>query len=56
MEIIYLLLPLALALGGIFLLSFIWAARHGQYDDLETPKYRMLLDQDKKRIEDDSNS
>lgn len=44
MEIIVVLLPLALALGAIFLGFFLWAVTRGQYDDVETPKYRMLLD------------
>lgn len=47
MEIIVVLLPLALLLGATFIFAFIWSARKGQYDDLETPKFRMLLD-DKK--------
>ncbi len=46
MEIIIVLLPLALLLGLLFVLSFIWAVRRGQYDDLETPKHRMLIDED----------
>jgi cbb3-type cytochrome oxidase maturation protein len=44
MEIIIVLLPLALALGAGFVGFFIWAVKKGQYDDLETPKYRMLID------------
>lgn len=44
MEIIIVLLPLALLLGAFFIGSFIWSARKGQYDDLETPRFRMLLD------------
>lgn len=44
MEIIIVLLPLALGLGGVFLAFFLWAVTKGQYDDVETPKYRMLLD------------
>jgi cbb3-type cytochrome oxidase maturation protein len=57
MEILVVLLPLALGLGGIFLLFFLWSVKKGQYDDVETPKYRMLLDEMKvpnelqKRIE-----
>ena len=47
MEIIIVLLPLALLLGAIFVAAFIWSARKGQYDDLETPSYRMLLDDHK---------
>ena len=47
MEIIIVLLPLALILGCFFIVSFIWSAKKGQYDDLETPRFRMLLE-DKK--------
>ena len=44
MEIIVVLLPLALGLGLVFLGFFLWAVKKGQYDDVETPKYRMLLE------------
>lgn len=44
MEIMTILLPLALLLGGFFIFAFIWSTRKGQYDDLETPRFRMLLD------------
>jgi len=47
MEILILLIPMAILLGGLFIGAFIWSARKGQYDDLETPRFRMLLD-DKK--------
>lgn len=48
MNIIYFLMPLALALGISFLFAFIISARKGQYDDLETPRHRMLLDDETK--------
>jgi len=44
MEIIQLLLPVALLLAGSAVAGFIWAARKGQFDDLETPAIRMLFD------------
>ncbi len=44
MIIISVLLPMALALSLAFLVAFIVAARSGQYEDLETPAHRMLLD------------
>lgn len=47
MEILILLIPMAILLGALFIGAFIWSARKGQYDDLETPRFRMLLD-DKK--------
>ncbi len=48
MEIVYFLLPMAILLGLFFVGSFIWAAKKGQFDDLETPAHRMLLDDEKK--------
>jgi cbb3-type cytochrome oxidase maturation protein len=44
-EILVILLPIALVLGGAFLGFFFWAVARGQYDDVETPRYRMLLDE-----------
>jgi cbb3-type cytochrome oxidase maturation protein len=42
MSVIFILLPLALLLAGVALLVFVWAARSGQFDDLETPALRIL--------------
>lgn len=47
MEIILVLLPLAILLALLFIGIFIWSTMKGQYDDLNTPQYRMLID-DKK--------
>lgn len=44
MEVIVILIPLAIFLAGLFFIGFIWMTSRGQYDDLETPKYKMLLD------------
>ena len=44
MEVTAFLIPLTILLGLIFIASFIWMATSGQYDDLETPKYKILLD------------
>ncbi len=46
MNIIYFLLPIALLLGGGFAVAFVIASWRGQFDDLSTPAYRMLLDDD----------
>ena len=48
MDIIVVLIPLALLLAGFFIFAFVWSARKGQYDDLETPRFRMLLEDKKK--------
>lgn len=47
MDILFLLVPLALIIALFFVFGFIYMAKTGQYDDLETPAYRMLYD-DKK--------
>lgn len=44
MNIVYFMVPMALLLGGGFVWAFIASVRSGQYDDLETPAHRMLLD------------
>jgi cbb3-type cytochrome oxidase maturation protein len=42
MSVMFILLPVALLLAGVALGVFIWAARAGQFDDLETPAMRIL--------------
>ena len=49
METIFVLLPLALLIAGIALGLFIWAARTGQFDDLDTPAVRILFDDEEPR-------
>ncbi|MBF0186842.1 MAG: cbb3-type cytochrome oxidase assembly protein CcoS [Magnetococcales bacterium] len=46
METVFILLPLAIFLGGIGLALLIWAVRNGQFDDMEGPAYRILFDDD----------
>lgn len=40
------LVPVALFLGGVALLAFLWALRAGQYEDLDGAAERILLDDD----------
>jgi len=46
MNIFYLLIGVSLLVALIFLGLFIWAVKSGQYDDYETPPYRILFDDD----------
>jgi len=50
MNILYLLIPIGLVFlaGAIWLL--LWAIRSGQYDDMEGPAFRILMDDDDPRI------
>jgi len=45
-SVIYVLLPLAFALGIAAVWAFVRATRAGQFDDLETPAHRILHDDD----------
>lgn len=46
MEILYLLVPLAVILAGVIVWAFLWSIRSGQFDDLEGPAHRILMDED----------
>jgi cbb3-type cytochrome oxidase maturation protein len=47
-NILYLLIPLGLVLVVIMVAAFFWAAKSGQFDDLQTPAVQILLDDDSK--------
>lgn len=49
MSILLVMIPLALLLGGAGLAAFYFATRRGQFDDLETPAYRALLDDSERK-------
>lgn len=46
MEVLLLILPFALIISIAFVLCFVFAVKNGQYDDLETPAYRILLEEE----------
>ena len=48
MTILYLLIPLSIVLLGAFVAGFLWAVRTGQFDDLDSPAVRILLDDDRR--------
>jgi len=47
MESLYLLIPLSVVLVFLIALAFWWSVRSGQFDDMEGPAYRILMDDDK---------
>mgnify|MGYP002036788088 CR=1 FL=1 len=44
MTILYVIIPIAIFLVSFFVWIFLWAVRNEQFDDLETPAYRILID------------
>lgn len=50
MSMIFVVLPLGLLIATAAVLAFIWAARSGQFDDMETPQVRVLFDDEPGRL------
>lgn len=48
MNIIFVSIPISLLLLGIGVAVFFWAVRSGQFDDLDTPAYSILMDDEDK--------
>ena len=46
MDILYLLIPLSLVLVFVIAAMFWWSLKSGQYEDLEGPGHRILMDDD----------
>jgi cbb3-type cytochrome oxidase maturation protein len=46
MDILILLIPLSLALIGAIAWFMLWAAKNGQFDDLEGPAHSIIMDDD----------
>lgn len=47
MDILYLLIPVSVVLVFVIGIAFFWSVRGGQFDDLEGPAHRMLMDDDR---------
>ena len=56
MDIIYLLLPVALIIVIIIIAIFFWAVRSDQFDDLEGPAHRILMDDEGKKSKTPSST
>jgi cbb3-type cytochrome oxidase maturation protein len=46
MTIIYILIAISLTVAIIFLSSFLWAVKSGQYEDDYTPSVRILFEEE----------
>jgi len=46
MEILYLIIPLSVLLIIAISWVFMWAVRSGQFDDLEGPAHRIIMEED----------
>ena len=48
MSIIFVLIPLAVLLLGVAIWALLWAIKSGQFDDLESHGWSVVLDDDQK--------
>jgi cbb3-type cytochrome oxidase maturation protein len=47
MNILFLLIPLGLLLLGLAVWAFFWAVGTGQFDDLNSPAWSVVMDDDR---------
>jgi cbb3-type cytochrome oxidase maturation protein len=49
MNALIFLIPIALGLGGLGLVAFLWSLKSGQYDDLDGAAWRVLSDDEQEK-------
>lgn len=55
MSVLFVALPIAILLGAAGMIACVLCIHRGQYDDLETPAVRMLIDDRAINDEDSKN-
>lgn len=50
MEVMIILVPLALGLGLVGLLAFLWSLKSGQYEDLNGAAWRAIADDEPENL------
>lgn len=48
MTMLYVLIPLAVLLLGVAIWAMVWAIKSGQFDDLESQGWSVVLDDDQR--------
>ena len=48
MSMLYVLIPLAMVLLGVAIWALLWAIKSGQFDDLDSHGWSVVLDDDQK--------
>lgn len=46
MDVLYFLVPVSGIFAVIIVIALLWAVKSGQFDDMEGPAYRILMDED----------
>lgn len=54
MESVYILIPISIVLAFMIAYFFWWSGKNGQFDDLEGPAHRIIMDDDSYHPEDET--
>lgn len=57
MEIIYFLIPVSLVFLALAVWIFFWAVKNEQFDDMEGPAHRIVMDdrEERRKLDDDQH-
>ena len=55
MEILYVIIPISLVLVILIGVAFLWAVKSGQFEDMEGPAHRILMDEDEVNSDHDTS-
>lgn len=55
MEVVFGLVGVSVVLVIVIAAVLLWAVRSGQFEDLEGPAWRVIMDDDRPRIDDDQS-
>ncbi|MGC9457497.1 MAG: cbb3-type cytochrome oxidase assembly protein CcoS [Halothiobacillaceae bacterium] len=50
MNVLYFFVPLSLVVMALLIYAAIWSIRNNQYEDMDSPAHRILMDDDDPRI------
>lgn len=50
MDVLYFLVPVSGIFAVIIVIALLWAVKSGQFDDMEGPAYRILMDEDEDSV------
>ncbi len=56
MSVLFILISISILVAFAFLVLFIWAVKSGQFDDTQTPSFRILFEGRKKEADEDQKS
>lgn len=56
MSVLLILIPVSVLIAGFFVMCFILSSKNGQFEDLETPAFRILSEDKVSEEENSQNS